>query len=117
MNTHRISKNVEFDDYWLAFLNSHKDSTNRACHYVGTSLVIFGVISGVFFIPVLHAFLICCVGLSLTLCGHFVYENNRPHLLKNLSKPVWNLVCDFMMLYLFVFENARLKQQLDRLDQ
>lgn len=113
MSTHRISKNIVFDEYWLDFLKAHSDPTNRACHYVGTSLVAFGILSGLFFIPILPALVICGLGLGLTTCGHFVYEQSRPH----LSKPFLRVVCNLLMLYLFLFDRARLKQQFERLHQ
>ncbi|WP_163831806.1 DUF962 domain-containing protein [Spartinivicinus ruber] len=107
----KISKNIEFDNYWLSYLKSHTNPANRMCHYIGTSIGVVGGLLGFIYINILVGILIGIVGYSIALIGHFIFQKNSPH----ATKPHLGVLCDFLMLYLYVFDRNRLKQQLERL--
>lgn len=107
----RLLNNKEFDEYWISYLSSHTDSKNRMCHYLGTIFGILGGLLGFIFINVFVGILVGVIGYSVALIGHFVFQKNSPH----ATKPHIGLICDFLMLYLYVFNKSKLNEQLARL--
>jgi hypothetical protein len=77
-----ISKNKEFDNYWISYLSSHTNATNRLCHYIGTSFGVIGSIFGVIFINIFSGIVIGIIGYSIALIGHFIFQKNSPHATK-----------------------------------
>jgi hypothetical protein len=83
-----------FDDFWPHYVREHAHPTNRALHFVGTTLVIGSVAAGLltrrpgFFLaaPVF--------GYGFAWVGHFLVEGNRP---ATFTHPLWSLRGDFVM--------------------
>lgn len=107
----KLLNNQKFDEYWVSYLGSHTDSKNRICHYLGTVLGILGGLLGFIFINLLVGFFIGVVGYSVALIGHFAFQKNSPH----ATKPHLGLICDFLMLYLYIFNRSKLDEQLTRI--
>jgi hypothetical protein len=70
-----------YDEFWLRYLRSHKDSKTRALHYTGSLLVL--------------AALLLAIGFAWT--AHYAIEGNRP---ETFGHPFWSLFCDYRMLLL-----------------
>ena len=67
-------------------------------------------ILGFLFISLLAGFLIGVAGYSFALIGHFVFQKNLPH----AKRPHFSLICDFLMLSLYIFKRSDLNAQLQR---
>ena len=80
------------------------------CHYIGTCLGVVGGFLGFIIFNIYVGILIGAVGYSVALVGHFVFQKNSPH----AKRPHYGVVCDFLMLYLYVFDKDKLQAQLDR---
>ena len=105
-----ILKNVDIDKYWISYLSSHINAANRMCHYLGTTAGIVGAIFFFLYINIYAGLVAGIVGYSIALVGHYVFEKNHPH----ASRPHLSLLCDFLMLYLYVFDRNALEQELER---
>lgn len=105
-----LLENKDFDQYWISYLGAHTDSVNGMCHYLGTSVGVIGGFLGLIFVNIYVGFVVGVTGYSIALLGHFVFQKNLPH----AAKPHLGIVCDFFMLYLYVFNKSMLKQQLQR---
>ncbi len=111
MSAKPISKNPEFDAFWLSYLQAHSNPANRLCHYAGTVLGIIGGVAGIYFVGIVAGILIGIALSSLAFVGHYVFEKNSPV----ASHFVWGALCDFIMLYLFLFKGKALQEQLRRI--
>lgn len=104
-----VPKFDTFEQFWPYYLQEHRDPTNRALHYIGTS----GVIT-LFVIMVVTRnpwmFLSLPVfGYGFAWIGHFIIEKNRP---ATFTYPRWSLMGDFKMYGLWV--TGRLGPHLQR---
>jgi hypothetical protein len=84
-----------FEDFWPFYVGEHQDPTNRALHYVGTSLAIGTVGAAVLTWNPLWLLATPVVGYAPAWIGHFVIEGNRPATLKH---PIWSIRGDLRML-------------------
>ncbi|MFT5603382.1 MAG: hypothetical protein ACI9G5_000333 [Paracoccaceae bacterium] len=106
MNVNPISRNSEFDEFWLAYLQAHSHPANRLCHYSGTLLGLIGGLTGIYFIGIVAGILIGVALSGLAFVGHYTCEKNTPV----AAHFVWEALCDFIMLYLFLFKNNTLHE-------
>lgn len=84
-----------FEEFWPFYVGQHKDPTNRALHYVGTSLAIGTVAAAALTANPAWLLLTPVVGYAPAWIGHFVIEGNRP---ATFTYPVWSLRGDLKML-------------------
>ncbi|MEE3626686.1 DUF962 domain-containing protein [Nitrospirillum sp. BR 11752] len=88
-----------YEAFWPFYLGEHALPATRAWHFVGTGLVLLALAAGVvsrdwrFF----AAAPIC--GYFFAWVSHFFVEHNRP---ATFTYPLWSLVSDFRMFFLFV---------------
>jgi len=83
-----------FEEFWPFYVREHANDTNRALHFVGTTLALTSVAAGLltgrrsFFVaaPVL--------GYGFAWVGHFVFQGNKPATFKY---PAWSLRGDLVM--------------------
>ena len=82
-----------FEEFWPHYLGEHLNPTNRALHFIGTSLVYLIVVAGV---ALSARWFIAAplVGYGLAWVGHFFIEKNRP---ATFTYPLWSLRGDFRM--------------------
>lgn len=83
-----------FEDFWLAYLQSHSKPATRALHYLGTGVGLLGFVAFVvtanpWYLPAALA-----VGYALAAAGHLLIEGNQPAL---FIRPFWALACDYRM--------------------
>lgn len=105
-----LFENKEVDKFWISYLAAHTDPGNRMCHYLGT---IFGILSGLLvgiFVNPLVGLAMLTTGVILALVGHFVFQKNSPR----GGKPLLGIICDLVMLYLYIFNRTKLNEQLSR---
>lgn len=99
-----------FKSFWPEYLAAHSDPRTRAVHYLGTGV---GVILVVAFCVTGNVWLLAVApvaGYGLAMPSHPVFERNIP---KTFAHPLWSLMGDFYMLYLFV--TGQIEAQLRRL--
>ena len=82
-----------FEAFWPHYLGEHLNATNRALHFVGTSLVYAMVAAGLL-LSARWLMLAPIVGYGFAWTGHFFVEKNRP---ATFSYPLWSLRGDFRM--------------------
>lgn len=83
-----------FHEFWPYYVGEHVHPLNRALHFVGTSLVLTLLISGLW---TRHFWLWAAMpvaGYGFAWVGHFVVEKNRP---ATFTYPLWSLAADFVM--------------------
>ena len=89
-----ISKKLNtFEEFWPHYLGEHRDSRNRALHFIGTSLV-YGIVGLALMVSVRWLVLAPVVGYGFAWVGHFFVERNRP---ATFTYPWWSLRGDFRM--------------------
>lgn len=83
-----------FEEFWPFYVREHSNKTNRRLHFVGTSLAMGCVATGVLtgrLLPILAAPL---AGYGFAWVGHFMIEGNRP---ATFTYPKWSFIGDFKM--------------------
>lgn len=98
-----------FDEFWPHYLRAHSHPTNRALHYVGTTLAVGSVAAAAISLNPLWLLAAPVVGYGPAWIGHFVIEKNRP---KTFDHPLWSLRGDFKMLGLAL--RGRMQAELER---
>ena len=82
-----------YEEFWPFYVSQHRNSTCRALHFVGTTLV--GVALGLTVLVspwwILAAPL---AGYGFAWIGHFSFEKNKP---ATFTYPLWSLRGDFRM--------------------
>lgn len=89
-----ISKELKtFEEFWPHYLGEHLNPTNRALHFMGTTLV-YGLLGLALFLSPRFVLLAPVVGYGFAWVGHFLVEKNRP---ATFTYPLWSLRGDFRM--------------------
>jgi hypothetical protein len=82
-----------YEEFWPFYVSQHLDATNRALHFVGTTLAFVSLGAAV----LASAWWWVAVPLSgygFAWVGHFFFERNRP---ATFTYPLWSLRGDFRM--------------------
>ena len=84
---------ASYEAFWPFYVSQHLHPTNRALHFLGTTLVIVAVAASVLVSP---AWLVAAplAGYGFAWVGHFFFERNRP---ATFTYPLWSLRGDFRM--------------------
>jgi hypothetical protein len=82
-----------YEEFWPFYVSQHLHPTNRALHFVGTTLVLACLTAGILASP---WWLLAspAAGYGFAWVGHFVFEKNRP---ATFTYPLWSLRGDFRM--------------------
>ena len=83
-----------FEEFWPYYVVQHAHPSNRALHFVGTSLVLAIVAAAVTLGTPLWLVLVPLAGYGPGWIGHIFVEKNRP---AGLKYPLWSLRGDFRM--------------------
>ena len=84
-----------FEEFWPYYVSAHKHPTCRALHYLGTSLALGCVATGVLTLNPLWLAAAPVVGYGPAWFGHYFVEGNRP---ATLEHPFYSLRGDARML-------------------
>ncbi len=84
---------ASYEEFWPFYVAQHRNLTNRALHFVGTSLVVACGLAGLALSPAWFAAM-PIAGYGFAWLGHFAFEKNRPATFKH---PLWSLRGDFRM--------------------
>ncbi len=82
-----------YEEFWPYYVAQHRRPVTRAWHFVGTTLVLAALASGVVVSPK-WALVAPLVGYGPAWIGHFFFEKNRP---ATFLYPRWSLRGDFRM--------------------
>ena len=83
-----------FEEFWPFYVHEHRDPTNRALHYVGTTLVIGSVVTAAVTLNPTWLLAAPVAGYGFAWVGHFFIEKNKP---ASFKYPLWSLHGDFKM--------------------
>ena len=91
-----MERSKDYRSFWPRYLGEHDKAATRALHYLGTSLGLIllasGVATGLWWL--FPAALVC--GYAFAWLGHAVIERNRP---ATFTHPLWSFISDFRMLF------------------
>jgi hypothetical protein len=99
-----------FDDFWPHYVHAHRDSRNRALHYVGTTAAVATVVAATVTLNPSWLLFTPVVSYGPAWIGHFVFEKNKP---ATFEHPLWSLRGDFKM-YLLAIQ-GRMGREVDRI--
>ena len=83
-----------FDEFWPFYVGEHVNPTNRALHFVGTTLSLGSLAAGI--LTGRRAFFAAApvLGYGFAWVGHFGFEKNKP---ASFSYPAWSFAADMVM--------------------
>lgn len=83
-----------FRDFYPFYLSEHRNTTCRALHFVGTSIVIALVVALLLTQKWWLAWFIPLAGYGFAWVGHFFFEKNRP---ATFRYPAYSFAGDWVM--------------------
>ena len=90
----REAKFKSLKEFYPYYLTEHSDSTCRAVHFIGTTLVIVLAVLGFATLNWKYFVLMPVAGYGFAWVGHFFFEKNKPAAFGN---PFYSLASDFIM--------------------
>ena len=98
-----------YSEFWPYYLREHAKPWTRNIHYVGTGLVLAIAVYAVVTQQWTFLWAMPLAGYFFAWISHALIERNKP---ATFTYPLWSLVSDFRMFFLWVF--GRLKAELDK---
>ncbi|MGE3759791.1 MAG: Mpo1-like protein [Pseudobdellovibrionaceae bacterium] len=83
-----------YTEFWPFYVCEHSHPKNRVLHFVGTTLGLILLISGIALGSGWVILLSAVSGYFFAWIGHFLVEKNRP---ATFTYPFWSLISDFKM--------------------
>jgi hypothetical protein len=83
-----------FAEFYPFYLQEHIHPTNRALHFVGTTLVILSALVIIYHAAWSKLWVLPTIGYGFAWLGHFFFEKNKPATFKH---PLYSLAGDFCM--------------------
>ena len=90
---------TDFQSFFPYYLREHAHPLCRALHYFGTSMVLVILAYVIYSGQLVYLLVMPFVGYFFAWVGHFFVEKNKP---ATFTYPVWSLMGDFKMYFLFV---------------
>ncbi len=87
-----------FSAFYIFYLGEHSNGVCRALHYIGSTLVLMVLISGITTAQYSLLWLLPVIGYGFAWVGHFFFEHNKPATFKY---PVYSLASDWVMVFQF----------------
>lgn len=87
-----------FAEFWPFYVRAHSKRGTRACHYIGSTLVLVAIALAMIESP-WYLFAAPVVGYGFAWFGHFVIEGNKP---ATFGHPFYSLAADYRMFYLML---------------
>jgi hypothetical protein len=86
-----------YDEFFVFYLQQHRNPANRALHAIGTTLGLLTLIAAFALGHPWWAFLWLPIAYGFAWTGHFALEKNKP---ATFGYPFWSFISDFRMLWL-----------------
>ena len=86
-----------YDEFFLFYLQQHRNPANRALHATGTTLGILAIVAALLLGHPWWGLLFFPIGYGFAWTGHFLIEKNKP---ATFGYPFWSFISDFRMLRL-----------------
>ncbi len=83
-----------FEEFWPFYVSEHANPSNRALHFVGSTLVLGSLAAGLLTRRPRFFLAMPLLGYGFAWVGHFLVEGNRPATFKY---PLWSLRGDAVM--------------------
>lgn len=83
-------------EFYPFYLSEHQNFTSRILHFIGTTLLILSLFTGMLFHDWRFIAAIPVIGYSFAWVGHFFFEKNKPATFKY---PLYSLVSDFLLFW------------------
>ncbi len=83
-----------FAAFYRFYLEQHAHPWCRYCHYLGSTLVLSGLVYCLAAGQYGYLLLLPVVGYGCAWIGHFVFENNRP---ATFGHPFYSFIADWVM--------------------
>jgi len=103
-----------YSDFWPYYLAEHARPATRAVHYIGTLGAAAALLAALAALDWRWLVAAAALGYGPAWFGHFFIEKNRP---ATFEAPLWSLVSDFRMCWLFLLGrlgNELMKHQIRR---
>ena len=98
-----------YEEFWPFYLGEHAKPATRLIHFFGTGLALAGLIAALASQVWWLLIAVPVAGYAPAWYAHFFVEHNRP---ATFSHPVWSLISDFRMFFLWC--GGRLQSELQR---
>ncbi|MBD1581201.1 DUF962 domain-containing protein [Pseudoalteromonas sp. S16_S37] len=92
-----------FRAFYPYYLEQHQHPWCRACHYLGSTLVLANLLAALYWQSLLFVILMPLCGYGFAWLGHFAFERNRP---ATFSHPFYSLAADWVMYFRWLFRRA-----------
>lgn len=83
-----------YAEFWPYYLGEHSSAKSRALHFIGSTLAILFLLTGVALMDMRYVGAAVFMGYFFAWIGHFFIEKNRP---ATFTYPFWSLISDFKM--------------------
>lgn len=94
-----------FQAFYPFYLSEHANPINRLLHFVGTTLVLLGLVTFIALKLYWYIFLLPIIGYGFAWIGHFIFEKNRP---ATFTYPFYSFIADFRMWWDIIRGKAKL---------
>ena len=99
---------ISFEEFWPFYVSQHQNPTNRALHFVGTTIAL-AVLAAAILLSPLWLVAVPVAGYGFAWVGHFFFERNQP---ATFNQPLLSLRGDLRMYRLMWLR--RMAPELDR---
>lgn len=83
-------------EFYPFYLSEHQNFTSRILHFIGTTLLLLSLFTGMLFHDWRFIAMIPFIGYGFAWVGHFFFEKNKP---ATFQYPLYSLVSDFLLFW------------------
>lgn len=83
-------------EFYPYYISEHQNTTCRILHFIGTSLLLLSLFTGILFHDLRFIVAIPFIGYGFAWIGHFFFEKNKPATFKY---PLYSLASDFLLFW------------------
>lgn len=84
----------KFSDFYPFYLSQHINSTCRRLHFIGSTLILFLIVSVFLLEQWMLLLWLPILGYGFAWAGHFFFEKNKP---ATFTYPIYSLMGDWVM--------------------
>ncbi len=89
-------KFTSLKEFYPFYLSEHQNFTSRLLHFIGTTLLLLSLFTGMLFHDWRFIAAIPVIGYGFAWVGHFFFEKNKPATFKY---PLYSLMSDFLLFW------------------